>query len=35
MEVLELNQRMRGWFPDVDPGQRTICFHAFNDLQLE
>lgn len=31
MEVLELNARMREWFADVDPSQRPICYHVFND----
>ena len=30
MEILELNQRMRQWFPDIDPKQRPICYQAFN-----
>jgi two-component system cell cycle sensor histidine kinase/response regulator CckA len=35
MEVLELNHRMREWFPTVDPGQRSICYRAFNDPPRE
>jgi two-component system, cell cycle sensor histidine kinase and response regulator CckA len=35
MEILELNRRMREWFPAVDPGQRSICYHAFNDPPRE
>ena len=35
MEVLELNHRMREWFPAVDPGQRSICYRAFNDPPRE
>ncbi len=35
MEILELNQRMRGWFPDVDPDQRPLCYRAFNDPPRE
>ena len=31
MEVLEMNRRMREWFPDVDPAQRPFCYDAFND----
>ncbi len=31
MEVLELNRRMREWFPAADPAQRSICFRVFND----
>jgi len=26
MEVLELNKRMRRWYPTVDPGERPRCF---------
>ena len=35
MEVLELNHRMREWFPAVEPGQRPICYGAFNDPPRE
>ena len=35
MEILELNHRMREWFPAVDPGQRPICYRAFNDPPRE
>jgi two-component system cell cycle sensor histidine kinase/response regulator CckA len=35
MEILELNRRMQEWFPAVDPGQRSICFQAFNDPPRE
>ncbi|MFH0878902.1 MAG: PAS domain S-box protein, partial [Lentisphaerota bacterium] len=35
MEILELNQRMREWFPGVDPGQRPLCYLAFNDPPRE
>jgi signal transduction histidine kinase/ActR/RegA family two-component response regulator len=31
MEVLELNHRMREWFPAIDPDQHSICYRAFND----
>jgi len=31
MEILELNKRMREWFPAVEPGQHPICYRAFND----
>ena len=31
MEIIELNQRMRQWFPAIDIGQRPICFRAFHD----
>ncbi len=35
MEILELNRRMREWFPAIDPGQRPICHRAFNDPPRE
>ncbi|MFH1156863.1 MAG: PAS domain S-box protein [Pseudomonadota bacterium] len=31
MEVLEVNQRMRDWFPDLDTGRKPICYKVFND----
>lgn len=31
MEILELNERMREWFPHIDPGNRPICYRACND----
>lgn len=31
MEILELNRRMREWFPAVDPALHPICYRAFND----
>jgi signal transduction histidine kinase/DNA-binding response OmpR family regulator len=31
MEILEINHRMREWHPGIDPGQRPICYRAFND----
>jgi len=31
MEVLELNRQMREWFPNIDLGQRSICYRAFNE----
>ena len=31
MEVLELNQKMREWFPDLDPRISPICYRAFNN----
>ena len=30
MEILELNQQMRTWFPKVAPDQHPICYSAFN-----
>ncbi len=30
MEVLELNQKMREWFPDVDITQIPTCYNVFN-----
>jgi PAS domain S-box-containing protein len=31
MEILELNQQMREWFPDIDPRMRPICYRAYNN----
>jgi len=31
MEILELNKRMRQWFPDIDYSQHPICYKAFNN----
>ncbi|MCL4368020.1 MAG: GAF domain-containing protein [Actinobacteria bacterium] len=31
MEILELNHRMREWFPAVDAAQHPLCYRAFND----
>ncbi len=30
MEILEMNRRMRQWFPGVDPNQHPICHKSFN-----
>ncbi len=30
MKILELNKRMREWFPDIDPDRHPICYQAFN-----
>jgi two-component system, cell cycle sensor histidine kinase and response regulator CckA len=35
MEVLELNRQIREWFPDIDVGQRSICYRVFNDPPFE
>ena len=35
MEIVELNRQMREWFPAVEPGQRPICYRAFNDPPRE
>ncbi len=35
MEILELNHRMREWFPDIDIGQRPTCYRVFNDPPRE
>ncbi|MHC1729309.1 MAG: PAS domain S-box protein [Syntrophobacteraceae bacterium] len=35
MEILELNHRMREWFPDIEPGQHPICYRAFNQPPRE
>jgi signal transduction histidine kinase/DNA-binding response OmpR family regulator len=31
MEIMELNHRMREWFPDIDPAGRSTCYRVFND----
>jgi two-component system, cell cycle sensor histidine kinase and response regulator CckA len=31
MKILEMNQRMRKWFSDVDPSQAPVCYCVFND----
>jgi PAS domain S-box-containing protein len=35
MEILEINRRMREWFPAIDPGQYPICYRAFNNPPRE
>ncbi|MEZ5358403.1 MAG: PAS domain S-box protein [Candidatus Zixiibacteriota bacterium] len=30
MEILDLNRRMRKWFPDIKAGKKTTCYKAFN-----
>jgi signal transduction histidine kinase/CheY-like chemotaxis protein len=35
MEVVELNQKMRDWFPDIDISQRPNCYRFFNDPPLD
>ena len=34
MEIIELNRRMREWFPEIDVGQRPTCYSVFSDLPL-
>lgn len=31
MAVVELNRRMREWFPDADPSEHPFCYHVLND----
>ena len=31
MEILDLNDQMKGWFPDVDVSEKPICYKVFND----
>ena len=31
MEILELNRRMREWFPGIDPDRNPVCYRVFND----
>ncbi|MBI5583807.1 MAG: PAS domain S-box protein [Deltaproteobacteria bacterium] len=35
MEILEMNRRMREWFPAIDVGKSPICYRAFNDPPRE
>ena len=35
MKILELNNRMRDWFPSVDMNIHPICYRAFNDPPRE
>ncbi|MFH0729847.1 MAG: response regulator [Pseudomonadota bacterium] len=35
MEILELNHRIREWFPAIDPGKHPICYRVFNDPPRE
>jgi len=35
MEILELNRRMREWFPSIGPGQLSICTQPVNNLVCE
>ena len=35
MKILDLNRRMREWFPAVDSSQHPICHHAFNNPPSE
>ena len=30
MEILSLNQQMRAWFPNIKPGEKSICYRGFN-----
>ena len=31
MKIIELNQKMREWFPNVNPGMHPLCYRVFND----
>jgi PAS domain S-box-containing protein len=35
LEILELNHRMRNWFPSIEPGQLSICYRVFDDPERE
>jgi len=35
MEIVEMNRRMRDWFPGVKPAQHPLCYCAFNDPPRE
>ncbi|MBI5239660.1 MAG: PAS domain-containing protein [Elusimicrobia bacterium] len=30
MRILSLNRQMRTWFPGIDPGQKPVCYRAYN-----
>lgn len=30
MEILDLNNQMKEWFPDIDISEKPICYRAFN-----
>ncbi|HBF34640.1 TPA: hypothetical protein DDW35_08745 [Candidatus Sumerlaeota bacterium] len=32
LQVLELNSKMREWFPEVKPGEAPLCFQALGNL---
>lgn len=31
MEILTLNNKMKQWFPRIDPSNRPVCYQSFND----
>ncbi|MFH0974505.1 MAG: PAS domain S-box protein [Spirochaetota bacterium] len=33
MEIVEMNQRMRDWFPSIDPALHPVCFRTFFNPQ--
>ena len=35
MEIIEQNQKMHEWFPDVDLGMHPVCYKVFNDPPLD
>jgi signal transduction histidine kinase/DNA-binding response OmpR family regulator len=35
MEILELNNQIRSWFPNIDPDGKPICYRAFNGPSRE
>ena len=35
MEILTLNNQMKNWFPEIDPGKRPLCYRSFNDPPRE
>jgi len=35
MQVLEMNSRMRKWFPSIEPEKHPICYHVLTEPPLE
>lgn len=35
MRIVSINRKMREWFPNIDLGQKPICYSSFNDPPRE
>lgn len=35
MEILALNNKIKEWFPEIDPQKRPLCYRSFNDPPRE
>lgn len=35
MEIIDLNNQMKEWFPDIDVSKRPICYESFNNPPRE